>query len=77
MTTIKFETGKTYQTRFITDSDLRVKTTITKRTEKTVWFKTENGETGSKRVSEYNGSEFILPFGSYSMAPMCRAENQA
>ena len=70
---IKFEAGKTYQTRSIGDADCIIRETIAKRTAKTVT--TAGGKTF--RVGEYNGSEFIRPWGSYSMAPIIRAERAA
>lgn len=64
----QFEAGKTYTTRSICGHDCIISVTITKRTAKTV---TANGKTF--RVGEYDGAEFIKPWGSYSMAPMIRA----
>jgi len=69
----KFEVGKTYQTRSPGDLDCVIRETIAKRTAKTVT--TANGKTF--RVAEYGGSEFIRPWGSYSMAPIMRAERAA
>lgn len=66
---IKFEPGKTYQTRSIGDADCTIAATIAKRTAKTVT--TTAGRTF--RVSEHNGAECIKPWGSYSMAPIQRA----
>lgn len=66
---IKFESGKTYQTRSIGDLDCLISETIAKRTAKTVT--TTTGK--NFRVGEYNGSEFFRPWGSYSMAPFIRA----
>jgi hypothetical protein len=64
----QFEAGKTYTTRSICDHDCVISVTIEKRTAKTV---TANGKTF--RVAEYDGAEYIKPWGSYSMAPMIRA----
>lgn len=65
---MKFEAGKTYSTRSICDHDCVISVTIEKRTAKTV-------TTGDRtfRVAEYDGAEFIKPWGSYSMAPIIRA----
>ena len=65
---MKFEAGKTYTTRSVCDHNCIIAVTIDKRTTKTV---TANGRTF--RVAEYDGAEFIKPWGSYSMAPIIRA----
>lgn len=36
------------------------------------WVETR-GESKTFRVAEYDGAEFIKPWGSYSMAPIIRA----
>lgn len=69
---IKFEAGKTYSTRSICDHDCVISVTIEKRTAKTVTA-TFRGEQKTFRVGEYDGAEFIKPWGSYSMAPVIRA----
>jgi len=66
----KFEAGKTYWTRSICDSDCIVRVTVAKRTAKTI--RTAEGKT--LRISEYDGREFVKPWGSYSMAPMVGAD---
>jgi hypothetical protein len=71
--TTKFEAGKTYSTRSICDASMVISETITSRTAKTV--KTASGK--SFRVAEYNGVEFIKPWGSYSMAPRISADKVA
>lgn len=70
---IKFEAGKTYQTRSPGDLDCVIRETIARRTTKTVT--TAGGKT--YRVGEYNGCEFFRPWGAYSMAPIMRAERAA
>ena len=69
-----FETGKTYSTRSISNSDCVFSITILKRTAKSVTFKDILGN-GIKRamVFEYEGSECVMPTGRYSMAPTIRA----
>lgn len=67
---IRFEAGNTYQTRSIGDANCIIRVTISRRTAKTVT--TTEGKTF--RVGEYNGSEFFRPWGTYSMAPILRAE---
>jgi hypothetical protein len=69
---MKFEAGKTYSTRSVCDHDCIISVTIEKRTAKTVTA-TVRGEQKTFRVAEYDGAEFIKPWGSYSMAPIVRA----
>lgn len=64
-----FQAGRTYQTRSIGDHNCIFSVTIKSRTAKTV--KTTDGKI--LRVGEYDGSEFVKPMGSYSMAPIIRA----
>lgn len=64
-----FETGKTYKTRSICDSNCWFTITVVSRTARTI--KTEKGKT--LRVGTYDGAEFVKPMGSYSMAPIIRA----
>ena len=68
-----FETGKTYQTRSICDADMVISVTVTSRTAKTI--KTAEGKT--LRVGIYDNAEFVKPWGSYSMAPIVRADRIA
>lgn len=69
---MRFETGKTYTTKSACDRDCIVSVTIEKRTEKTVTA-TVRGEVKTLRIGEHCGIEFIKPWGSYSMAPIVRA----
>lgn len=70
---MKFETGKTYSTRSVCDSDCIITVTIEKRTDKTVTCKVR-GESKTFRVKpNHNGEEFFMPWGSYSMAPAITA----
>ena len=69
---LQFQAGKTYSTRSICDHDCVISVTIEKRTAKTVTA-TVRGEQKTFRVGEYDGAEFIKPWGSYSMAPIIRA----
>jgi hypothetical protein len=61
----KFETGKTYYTRSICDSDCIIQVTVTARTAKTVT--TDKGK--RLKVHERDGVEFVMPWGRYSMSP--------
>lgn len=69
-----FQAGKTYTTRSICDHDCIIAVTIEKRTAKTVTT-TVRGEQKTFRVAEYDGAEFIKPWGSYSMAPIINARD--
>jgi len=75
MTRASFQIGKTYSGRFVGDADSVFRVMILGRTAKTV---TVMGPKGMKqhRVSyDHDGAEQIFPFGRYSMAPTCRADN--
>ena len=71
---MKFETGKTYTTRFVTNHDLVLKGTVLKRTAKFITLKVD-GYSEPKRVGvrEWDGDETCSPLGRYSMAPVFRA----
>lgn len=66
----KFEAGKTYWCRSICDHDTIYRVTIAKRTAKTVVTKSGN----RLRIKEWEGVETVMPFGSYSMAPVIKAD---
>lgn len=68
-----FQTGTTYQTRSICDADMIIKVTVAQRTAKTI--KTAEGKT--LRIGVYDNCEFVKPWGSYSMAPIVRADRVA
>ena len=74
MKTAKFETGATYQMRFIGDNELRPEFVCIKRTAKTATFKGDN-EIITRKIKTFgdNGSEYIVT-GNYSMAPSINAE---
>jgi hypothetical protein len=69
---IQFEPGKTYATRSICDHECIFKVTIASRTPKTV--KTIDGKTFRVAAWHSGECEYIKPLGSYSMAPMIRAD---
>jgi len=74
----KFETGKSYFCRSVCDYDCVWTFKVIKRTAKSIWVKdAQNGETIRKAVKVWNNSETINPLGSYSMAPILRAEHAA
>jgi hypothetical protein len=68
-TATKFEPGKTYSTRSISDYDTIFSVQILKRTAKTV-----TTDRGVCRISEWNGVEQIKPWGNYSMCPVISAK---
>lgn len=72
MTLATFTPGKTYTTRSICDHDCIIRVTVAKRTAKTIT--TDAGKV--LRVGEYDGAEYVKPWGSYSMAPIVRASKE-
>ena len=73
----RFEVGNIYEMRFVTDSELKPLYSCTKRTAKTVTFeKFQRTEKITKRIKEWDGSEFIR-YDTYSMAPSIYAKNIA
>ena len=74
MNTTKFILHKTYEMRFIGDSDLKVNWECIKITPKTATFKREGAkETMTRKIKIYNNVESVLE-GSYSMAPSIYAD---
>lgn len=68
----KFEPGKTYTTRSTADYDCVINVTIERRTDQSVW-----ADGKRFKVDEYDGAEFIRPWGRYSMSPVIRADRLA
>lgn len=71
---MKFQVGHTYNTRSICDYNCIFSYRVMRRTAKFVTFYDSMGTT--KRVGvkvDENGNEWVLPSGSYSMAPVIRA----
>lgn len=72
----KFEVGKEYSMKSICDHNCVWTYTVTARTAQTVTI-TDGKETKkcriSKKISEYRGTETVLPLGNYSMCPMLSA----
>ena len=69
---MKFAANKTYQTRSACDHNCIFEITVASRTEKTI--KTTEGKT--LRVFVWQGVECVKPLGSYSMAPIIRADKE-
>jgi len=73
---MKFEAGKTYKTRLVSDCEQNAILTVISRTEKTIKASTEFG-VKTLRISLWNGVEQVKPWGSYSMAPIISANKAA
>lgn len=65
----KFEAGKTYKTRSVCNHDCIIEVAVASRTAKTI--KTVEGKV--LRIGEYEGVEFVRPWGRYSMCPIVNA----
>ena len=68
-TTTTFQTGTTYYTRSIGDHNCIYEITVASRTAKRLV--TTDGKILGIKV--YDGCEFVMPMGRYSMAPRIRA----
>lgn len=69
-----FEVGSTYQAVSACDSDCIWTLEVIARTAKFVTLRdVRSGETNRVGVRNYNGEEWASPFGTYSMAPVIRA----
>ena len=62
---------------WITNSDLKTLWTVTKRTAKTLTIESHNGRIEKRRIKmcNHSNSEYINPFGIYSMSPVLYAKN--
>lgn len=70
-----FEVGKGYDCRSVCDYDSIFVFQCIKRSKSTVTVKFHN-ETHTRRIKrDDDGNEWIFPLGSYSMAPILRADN--
>mgnify|MGYP003652958959 FL=1 len=68
------EAGKTYIGRFICNYDSTFEITVMKRTDKSVTFiHPHTGESKRAKIHNYDGSEFFMPLGNYSMSPIISA----
>jgi len=68
-----FTPGKTYTTRSACDYECVFNVKIISRTARTVKAEVR-GEVKTCKIYIFEGVESIKPFGSYSMAPIFRAE---
>ena len=77
---MKFETGKTYTTRLITNHDSIISFTIVSRTPKTLRvtgdFMTDKNIAHTMRVKVWQDVETFRPWGSYSMCPIVSADRE-
>lgn len=74
---MKFEIGQTYWTTSIADADCVFEFTIVSRTAKFITFTMRNDNRQHRvGVTCYDGTEYAMPFGRYSMAPQISAERR-
>jgi hypothetical protein len=81
---MKFETGKTYTTRLITNHDSVISFYVIKRTDKTVTVMGDFMDTHAAdrqaphtlRVKLWQDVETFRPWGTYSMCPIVSAERE-
>lgn len=76
----RFEVGGRYATNSACDHTCWWQFSVTRRTEKCVWLTCHNrGEFKNRRflIKEWNGAEYVLPFGRHSMCPVLRASDSA
>jgi hypothetical protein len=81
---MKFETGKTYTTRLITNNDSIISFYVIKRTEKTVTVTGDFMDTNAAerqtphtmRLKLWQEVETFKPWGTYSMCPIVSADRK-
>jgi hypothetical protein len=66
--TTPIQSGDTLTGQFITDSDTKIIATVVSRKGNFAIINL-NGEISRKKVYSHNGQEWIMPYGTYSMAP--------
>lgn len=70
-----FKVGRTYYARSACDYECIYSWEVVKRTDKTIWIQDKRGsDLRARRISTIEGVETIMPSGTYSMAPMLRAD---
>jgi len=72
---MKFEVGKSYETRSIADWECIFSFTILDRTDKTITT-IAHGKRVKRGLKTVDGVEQFKPFGSYSMCPIIRANKE-
>ncbi len=76
--TTTFRPGKTYDCLWPTDSSMRTPFRVASRTAQFVTLeRVDGGEIVRCKVKTSSGSEYCLPFGSFSMAPVLRSTREA
>lgn len=61
----------TLTTRMITDSQITLSVVLVKRTDKTAFVQINNGQVVRCKIKRtFDGRDFIMPYGTYSMAPI-------
>ena len=73
---IKFKVGKVYTMRSICDHECIWECEVIKRTRKFVTVKPNNQDPVMVKIHTMNGVEFCFPLGSYSMAPVLKADKE-
>lgn len=74
---IAFQVGSTYEARSACDYDCVWTFTVTARTARFITIVDRDRETRRVGVRVWNGVESASPLGTYSMAPVIRAERPA
>ena len=69
---MEFKIGKSYYTRSICDSEMIIKITVASRTAK--FITTSEGQ--RLKVNAFNGNEYVMPWGKYSMSPTISADKE-
>ena len=78
----KFEVGKRYEMRSVCNHDCVWRFVVISRTDKTIRLLEERESQPimcriKKAISEHRNCESVMPFGSYSMAPILSADDKA
>lgn len=74
-----FKVGETYEMSFIGDSELKNFYKVIRRTRSTITIisiKEKNPKQIRRKVSVYDGVEFVYPLGKFSMAPILDASRR-
>ena len=70
----RFKVSTKYGTSSVCDHNCIFKFTITKRTEKSIWFFERDPKKVTRRKLDiWEGEETFRPYGTYSMAPVLSA----
>ena len=72
MTTAQITAGQVLNISFITDSQIKETCTVLSRSNNTAKVLIEGKIESKKIYKSYDGSEYILPYGKYSMCPVAR-----